>query len=168
MNLISIISWTLFVCALETIAQSNFTNSTNSSATNCNSPTGFANTVVFAPDALATTNHKIADSFVNTHYVYYTESPNIAPSQASIASFCLDQCIAYQANATGNVPCLGFSVDMGTVYTPNPNDTAIRWFCTAFDALLSPELYQLLEPDVYSYMYLIGVNRVCEGTFRAY
>jgi len=141
---------------------------TNSRATNCTSPTGFANTVVFPPDALATTNHKIADSFVNTHYVYYTESPNIAPSQASIASFCLDQCIAYQANATGNVPCLSFNIDMGTIYPPNPNDTAIRWLCTAFDPSLTPELYQALEPDVDSYMHAVGVNRVCEGTFRAY
>jgi len=145
-KLISIISWTLFVCALEIAAQSNF----------------------IAPDALATINHNIADSFVNAHNVYYTEIPNIALSQASIASFCLHQCIAYQANATGNVPCLGFSVDMGTIYPPNPNDTAIRWFCTAFNALLTPELYQALEPDVDTYMHLIGVNRVCEGTFRAY
>lgn len=111
---------------------------------------------------------KIADSFVNAHYVYYTEIANTALFQASIASFCLDQCIASKANATGNVPCLSINIHLGTIYPSNPNDTAIRWLCTAFDAPSTPELYQPLEPDVDSYMHPAGVNRVCEGTFRAY
>lgn len=158
-------SWIILIYTLTTSAQSNTTNTT---VPTCSSPIGFANTVLFAPDALATVNHQIADYFVNTHAVYYTEIPNTALSQASIASFCLDQCISYQANATGNAPCLSFSVDMGKPYPPDPSDTAIRWFCTAFDQPLTVDLYEAVAAGVESYMHAVGVNRLCEGTFRAY
>ena len=132
----------------------------------CTSPFGFANTVVFAPNALATINHQISESFVDTHAVDFTEILNIAISQAAVASFCLDRCIAYPGNATSDLPCLSFSVDMGEPYPPNASDTALRWFCTTFDAALSPELYEAINAE--SYMHAVGVNRVCEGTFRAY
>ncbi len=138
----------------------------NSSLPTCTSPSGFANTVVFAPAALATVNHQIDDAFVDTHAVYFTEILNIAIPQAAIASFCLDECIAYTGNSTSDLPCLSFSVDMGEPYPPNASDTAVRWFCTTFDAQLSPELYEAIDAE--SYMHAVGVNRVCEGTFRAY
>lgn len=145
-----------------------YTQSTNytSPLSTCTSPFGFANTVVFAPNALATINHQISESFVNTHAVDFTEILNIAISQAAVASFCLDRCIAYPGNATSDLPCLSFSVDMGEPYPPNASDTALRWFCTTFDAALSPELYEAIDAE--SYMHAVGVNRVCEGTFRAY
>ncbi|MCJ1461278.1 hypothetical protein MMC28_011660 [Mycoblastus sanguinarius] len=165
-----ILSCALFIYSFSTKAQSNTTNTntTTPATPPCLSPTGFANTVVFTPDPLATVGHEIADSFVNAHYIYYTDIPNIALSQASIASFCLDQCVAYQANATGNAPCLSFSVDMGRQYPPVANDTEIRWYCTAFDAPLTADLYGALEAGVESYMHVVGVNRMCEGMFRAY
>ena len=132
----------------------------------CTSPSGFANTVVFAPNALATINHQIDDSFVNTHAVDFAEISNVALSQAAVASFCLDKCIAYPGNATSKLPCLSFSADMGRPYPPNASDTAVRWFCTIFDAVLSPGLYEAIDAE--SYMHAVGVNRVCEGSFRAY
>lgn len=124
--------------------------------------------ILFAPDALATVNHQIADSFVNAHAVYYTEILNTALSQASIASYCLDQCVSYQGNATGNAPCLSFSVDIGRPYPPDPSDTAVRFFCTAFDELLTVGLYEAVEAGVESYIHTVGVNRICGGVFRAY
>ena len=145
-----------------------YTQSTihNTSSPTCTSPTGFANTVVFALNALATLNHNIDELFVTTHAVDFAEIPNIALSQAAIASFCLDKCIAYPGNATSKLPCLSFSADMGRPYPPNASDTAVRWYCTIFDAALSPELYQAIDAE--SYMHAVGVNRVCEGSFRAY
>ena len=156
------------ICSLLIHALGAYTQSTTSDSpsSTCTSPSGFANTVVFAPNALATINHQIDDSFVNTHAVDFTEVLNIAISQAAVASFCLDTCIAYTGNATSNLPCLSFSVDMGKPYPPNASDTAVRWFCTIFDAALSPGLYEAIDAE--SYMHAVGVNRVCEGTFRAY
>ncbi len=157
---------TIFALLLHALgAHTQSTNYTSPLST-CTSPFGFANTVVFAPNALATINHQIDDSFVNTHAVDFTEILNVAISQAAVASFCLDRCIAYTGNATSDLPCLSFSVDMGEPYPPNASDTAVRWFCTTFDAALSPELYEAIDAE--SYMHAVGVNRVCEGTFRAY
>ncbi|KAL2051044.1 hypothetical protein ABVK25_008638 [Lepraria finkii] len=92
----------------------------NTTAPSCTSPTGFANTMVFAPEALATINYQISGSFEYTHFVYFTEIPNTDLSQANIASFCLDQCIAYQGNSISNLACLSFSADMGAPYHPMP------------------------------------------------
>ena len=153
----------LFYFALRAYAQA---ISQNKSLPTCTSPSGFANTVVFAPDALATVNHQIDDAFVYTHAVYFTEILNIAIPQAAIASFCLDVCLTYTGNSTSDLPCLSFSVDMGEPYPPNASDTALRWYCTTFDAPLHPDLYEAIDAE--SYMHAVGVNRVCEGTFRAY
>ena len=165
-SMVSNVVVTISVLLLHTLrAHTQSINSTTPSPT-CISPSGFANTVVFAPNALATTNHQISPSFVTTHAIDFTEILNIAISQAAIASFCLDRCIAYPGNATSDLPCLSFSVDMGEPYPPNASDTALRWFCTAFDAPLSPGLYEGIEAE--SYMHAVGVNRVCGGSFRAY
>ena len=157
--LLSIISLRI----LTATTQSTYPNTTSPT---CTTPTGFANTVVFAPDALASRNHRIETTFEYTHAIYFNELFNTDLPQATIASYCLDQCVAYKGNATSNLPCLSFSVDMGAPYPPNASDTVVRWFCTAFDAPLSPDLYELIDAD--SYMHAVGVNRVCEGTFRAY
>ena len=155
----------LLVMSLEVLTVSSQSIKSNTTAPTCTSPTGFANTVVFAPDALATVNHQIAGSFEYTHFVYFTEVPNTDLSQATVASFCLDECIAYQGNSSSNLPCLSFSVDMGAPYPPNASDTAVRWYCTAFDVPLSPDLYEAVAVD--SFMHAVGVNRICDGTFRA-
>ena len=55
---------------------------------------------------------------------------------------------------------------MGRPYPPNASDTTVRWYCTIFDEVLRPELYGLIEVE--NYMHAVGVNRVCEGSFRAY
>jgi len=115
-----------------------------------------------------TINHQLADSFVNAHADCYNPILNTFLTQASIASFCLDRWISYKANATGNPPCLSFSVDIGRLYQPVVNDTAIRWFCTAVHALLTLDLYEAVDVGVESYMHAIVVNPLCGGTFRGF
>lgn len=60
-------------------------------------------------------------------------------------------------------------MDMGKPYPPNPNDTAPRWYCEAFDEYLAEDGSDFVPVDApESYMYGLGVNRACGGTYRAY
>ncbi|KAL9610882.1 MAG: hypothetical protein Q9167_004423, partial [Letrouitia subvulpina] len=121
------------------------------------------------------------------HILFFYTDTNIRLSQAAFASFCLDQCIAYQPdlNATNLPsetpalppffvtnrpgPCRSFTVDMGKPFPPNPNDTAPRWYCEAFDQYLAEDLSDFVPVDAPgSYMYGLGVNRGCGGSYRAY
>ena len=49
------------------------------------------------------------------------------------------------------------------------DDDAARWFCSGFDAFLAQggETYVGIEAPE-SYLYGVGVNRVCKTGFRAY
>ena len=177
--------FTLFLLSFGSSAQ--YSNSSNTSApTPCPSPTGFANTIIRAPLPSSPT-FQLKDSFLFPHLLFYYTDTNIALSEAAFASFCLDQCIAYQPNAnavdlstmTDNLPpsyvsnqtgpCLSFTVDMGMPYPPNPNDTALRWYCEAFDQYLAEDLSDYEPVDAPgSYMHALGVNRACGSGYRAY
>ena len=139
----------------------------NTTKTSCTKPASFANTVVPAIGPLATSKHSVALSFELAHTVFFTDTLNTTIPQAIIATSCLEQCVAYQPLNATTGPCLSFEVDLGKPYPPNPNDTASRWFCTAYDQYLTPEDYAAVDAPG-SYVGLVGVNRVCEGTFRAY
>ena len=146
-----------------TLAQA-FSNTTKPS---CTTPASSANTIVPAIGPLATSKHSVALSFELAHTVFFTDNLNTTIPQAIIASSCLKQCVAYQPLNATTGPCLSFEVDLGKPYPPNANDTASRWFCTAYDQYLTPEDYVAVDAPG-SYIGLVGVNRVCEGTFRAY
>ena len=143
-------------------------NTTKTSTPTCASPTGFANTVVPAPRALATSNFEIAPAFAAAHSVFVITDTNLALSEAVIASFCLDQCIAYRPNGTTG-PCLSFNVNLGRPIPPTGNGGPVQWFCSGYDAYLANDGSDYVPVDVEgSYMYGLGVNRVCNGTYRAY
>lgn len=166
-------------------AQSSF-SSNSSTFSPCLSPTGFANTIIRAPLPSSPTL-QINPSFLSKHILFFYTDQNTALSQAAFASFCLDQCIAYQPTpnptkipagpaslpefyATSRPgPCLSFTVDMGKPYPPNPNDTTPRWFCEAFDTYLAQDLSDYVPVKAPgSFMYSLGVNRACGGKYRAY
>lgn len=154
--------------AVVTLTSSPFAQaSSNATKPSCTTPALFANSVVPAIGPLATSRHSVALAFETAHTVFYTDNLNTTIPQAIIATSCLDQCVAYQpANATAG-PCLSFEVDLGKPYPPNASDTAMRWYCTAYDQYLTPEDYVAADAPG-SYIGLVGVNRVCGGTFRAY
>ena len=137
----------------------------NATAPTCTKPTSFANTVVPAPDALATTNFNIASPFIDAYQLFEIIDNNTALAEATIATFCLDQCITYQL-ATGKA-CLSFFVNIGKPDPPVPGFNADLWYCKGYSAPLSQDTYVPVDTTV-SYRYGLGVNRVCEGTYRAY
>lgn len=138
--------------------------SSNTTKATCTAPFGLANTIVPAAGPLATSKHCVAPPFELAHTVFFTDNPNTTIPQAVIATACLEQCAAYRAP---NATCLSFEVDLGKPYPPNASDAAPRWFCTAYDRYLTPGDYVAVDAPG-SYVGLVGVNRVCGGTFRAY
>lgn len=169
---------------LQVAAQSSFPTNTSNPYL-CPSPTGFANSIVRAPLPSSPTL-SLTNSFLFEHILFFYTDTNIAISEAAFASFCLDQCIAYQpdpkakplptegslppsyvGNKTG--PCLSFTVDMGKPFPPNTNDTALRWYCEAFDKYLAEDLsdYETFDSPG-SFMHALGVNRACGGGYRAF
>ena len=150
-----------------TSATSYPTGAANANAS-CTTPTGFANTVVPAPRALATTSFQIAPSFASQHTLFIIDNLDARFSEAAVASFCLDQCIAYQPNSTTG-RCLSFNVNLGKPIPPTGNGGPTQWFCTGFDAYLAEDGSDYAPIDAPgSYMFGLGVNRVCGGTYRAY
>lgn len=181
--------WALLSSILGTLLQVSVQASSvpnNSIPSLCPSPTGFENTIIRAPLPNSPTL-QINPAFLSEHLLFFYTDKNTALSQAAFASFCLDQCIAYQpnpnvielpadstslpdffvTNKTG--PCLSFTVDMGKLYPPNPNDVTPRWYCDAFDKYLAQDLSDFVPVDAPgSFMHSLGVNRACEGGYRAY
>ena len=80
-------------------------NATTTTTPACPSPTGFANTVVPAPSALARSNFAVDPAFAAAHQVIQFRTVNITVSEASIATECLERCVAYKPNGTTG-PCL--------------------------------------------------------------
>ena len=143
-------------------------NTTMASTPTCTSPTGFANSVVPAPRALATSEFEVKPSFSDAHTVFQKRTLDITLSEASIATSCLDECVAYKANSTTG-PCLSFNVNLGKPIPPTGNGGPTQWFCSGFDEYLASDGSDYEAVDVAgSYMYSLGVNRVCNGTYRAY
>lgn len=128
----------------------------------CASPTGFANKVVPVPDALTDKHFYPSDQFNSTHGLFGFTDLNIDLPEAVVTSFCLDKCIAFPG-------CVSIFVNQGRPYPPGASgdDTAPRWYCAAFDAPLSADVYRVIDAPE-SFLYGLGVNRVCEGTYRAY
>ena len=143
-------------------------NTTTTTSSTCASSTGFANTVVPAPLPLATSNFKIAPAFTATHTLFVIQNLNAAFPEATIASFCLDECIVYQPNSSTG-PCLSFDVNLGRPVPPTGNGGPVQWFCSGYDAYLANDGSDYVPVDVQgNYMFGLGVNRVCNGTYRAY
>lgn len=143
-------------------------HSTNSTTPACSSPTGYANTVVPAPDALALSTFRVAPAFTSKHTLFITTDLNTAQSEAAVATSCLKQCAAYQHNATSG-PCLSFDINLGKPIPSPPagQDSLPRWYCSGYNAPLSPADYVAVNVPG-SFLHSLGVNRVCEGTYRAY
>lgn len=134
----------------------------------CTLPTGFANEVVLAPADLVNDHFYPAQEFYEAHTLFDLVDLNNDLPEAVIASFCLDKCIAYSSTG-GNRTCLSIFVDQGRPYPPGRlgNDTALRWFCSGYDTALSADVYSKIDTRD-SFLYGLGVNRVCNGTYRAY
>lgn len=148
-------------------ANSTSTASSPSSTTTetCASPTGFANQVVPAPDYLANAHFSPSSEFNATHGLFILTDLNIDLPEAVIARFCLDKCIAYG----GTRICRSIFVNQGKPYPLGSmgSDNAPRWYCAGYDAPLSASVYRIIDAPE-SYLYGLGINRVCNGTFRAY
>lgn len=86
---------------------------TTVTGTTCASPSGFANTVVPAPRAIAS-SFEIVPAFTAVHTLFLIDALDARFSEAVVASFCLDECIAYQSNSTTG-PCLSFNVNLGSM-----------------------------------------------------
>ena len=143
-------------------------NVTTTTTSGCASPTGFANTVIPAPSALARSNFQIAPAFVAAHQVIEFRTVDITVSEASIATECLDRCVAYKGNSTTG-PCLSFNVNLGRPIPPTGSGGPLQYFCSGFDAYLSNDGSDFVPVDVAgSYQFGLDVNRVCSGTYRAY
>ncbi|MCJ1451459.1 mucin 5B, oligomeric mucus gel-forming [Mycoblastus sanguinarius] len=138
----------------------------NSTTPTCTTPAGSANTVVPAPVSLATSNFEVSPTFTDSHSLFVTTELDTALPEAEIALSCLDQCIAYQPNATTG-PCLSFNVNLGKPVPPTGNGGPTRWFCSGFDAYLTQADFVGVDTPG-SYMFGLNVNRVCNGSYRAY
>ena len=134
----------------------------------CTSPTGFANKFVRTPERLFNTNFYPSDNFSAAHSLFEIVDDNADLPEAVIARLCLDKCIDYRPSG-GQGNCLSIFIDQGRPYPPGRlgNDTALRWFCGAFDAPLSGDDYTAVDTSD-SFLYGLGVNRVCNGTYRAF
>ena len=138
------------------------------SQTLCPSPTGFQNTVVPAPTATGT--FQVNPAFWSVHTLFIVTLATQTLSEAQVATFCLDQCIAVQPNATNPNPCLSFNVNFGKpipALPPSEGGDAARWYCSGYDAPLSTSSYVPVDAPG-SYQHELAVNRVCCGVFRAY
>jgi hypothetical protein len=129
---------------------------TQSLCTLARSPTascyGFANTAVSVPQSNTNTTQRLLP-IVNGHTLFYDSQNTTFPSQAALATYCLEKCVAYQ----GNPPCLSVGLRM----------SATGSFCTAFAVELGAGDFIPVVDDG-TEQYGLGVNRVCGGTFRAY
>ena len=143
-------------------------NVTTTTTSACPSPTGFANTVIPAPSGLARSNFAVAPAFAAAHQVIEFRTVDITVSEASIAIECLDRCVAYKANSTTG-PCLSFNVNLGRPIPPTGNGGPLQYFCSGFDAYLANDGSDFVPVEVAgSYQFGLDVNRVCNGTYRAY
>ena len=141
---------------------------TTTTTSACPSPTGFANTVVPAPSALARSNFAVSPAFAAAHTVIEFRTTDTTVSEASIATECLDRCVAYKPNSTTG-PCLSFNVNLGRPVPPTGNGGPLQYFCSGFDAYLANDGSDFVPVDVTgSYQFGLDVNRVCNGTYRAY
>lgn len=165
---------------LSTLALLASAHPTSTSPAPCASPTGFSNTVIRAPLPGSPTL-QVSPRFLDAHLLFYSTFTNVQLSEAAVAAFCLDQCIAYHpdphpANLSASAslpasyvssrpgPCLSFTVDLGKLYPPDLNDTALRWYCEAFDTYLAENLSDYEPVDAPgSFLYSLGVNRACGG-----
>lgn len=148
---------------------------TSLTPTPCSScPTGSANTVVPVPYPLATTHFQIDPAFASEHTVFTITDKNTAIPEAAWATFCLDQCVAYQPKTTANYtegPCRSFTVNVGKAIPKERfgGDDSARWFCSGFDAFLAEGGGTYVPIDAPgSYLFGVGVNRICGSGFRAY
>lgn len=132
----------------------------------CASPTGFGNQVVPAPDYLANAHFTPSPEFNATHSLFILTDLNIDLPEAVFASFCLDKCFEY---GSGTRTCRSIFVNEGKPYPPGVmgSDTAPRWYCVAYDAPLSASVYRIIDAPE-SYLHGLGINRVCDESYRAY
>ena len=132
------------------------TSLTQSLGTLAQSPTascvGSANTAVPVPQSGTNTTQRLLP-IINGHTLFLDSQNTTFPSQAALATYCLEKCVAYQ----GNPPCLSVGLRM----------SATGNYCTAFAGGLGAEDFISVANDG-TEQYGLGVNRVCGGTFRAY
>ena len=160
---------TLFIVAIISASFSNAQSpsTANSTTTPTSTQLGLANTLVPAPASLGP-SFQIKPSFNAAHEVFQFENLPGTLSEASVATFCLEQCVVYQPNATRG-PCLSFNVNLGRPVPPTGNGGPTQFFCSGFDAPIASDGsdYQIVTIPG-AYLYPISVNRVRNGTFRAF
>ena len=158
----------LVLAAASSACLTNAAGPTNSTTTpTCTRPTGLANTLVPAPPSLGP-SFQVKPSFAAAHSVFLFDELPASFSEASIATFCFEQCLVYQPNATRG-PCLSFNVNLGKPVPPTGNGGPTQYFCSGFDAYIAGDGSDLVAVDIPgSYLYPIAINRVCNGTYRAY
>lgn len=150
-----------------TAASPPYPANTTIAGTTRSSPSGFANSVVPCPPAIGTL-FEISPSFTNAQAVFIIDGLDARLSEAAVASCYLDQCIAHQPNSTTG-PCLSFNVNLGKPIPPTGNGGPTQWFCSGYDELLAEDGSDYVGIDVPgSYLFGLGVNRVCGGLYRAY
>ncbi|KAL8995678.1 MAG: hypothetical protein Q9169_004648 [Polycauliona sp. 2 TL-2023] len=129
-------------------------NTTTTSS--CANPTGFANRALTLPSPLSLPSYSVAPSFITQHLLFLIPTLNGFFSRAAVATFCIEQCIAYRRPPTlpttapgqggnGSV-CLSFNINFGAPIPsvagsedPEGMAGAPRWYCTGFDAYLGVE-----------------------------
>ena len=147
-------------------------NAQSPSNTNCTTtPTGtqlgLANTRVPVPASLGPM-FQIKPSFNAAHQVLQFQNFPATLSEASVATFCLEQCVVYQPNATRG-PCLSFNVNLGKPVPPTGNGGPTQFFCSGFDAPIAndgSDFQTVTSPG--SYQYPDSANRNRNATFRAF
>ncbi len=133
----------------------------------CTHPTGLSNTFIPVPLSL-TPSYRILPTFATAHQIFLFDNLPAAFSEASIGTFCLEQCVAYQPDGTTG-PCLSFNVNLGKPVPPTGNGGPTQWFCSGFDNFFDGGGEDFESVDVEeSFLFPISVNRGCGGIFRAY
>ena len=95
----------------------------------CTQPTGLANTYVPAPAFLGR-SYQIKPAFDLAHRLFSIDNLPATLSEATVAIYCLEQCITYQTATKG--PCLSFNVNYGKPVPPNNGPP--QFYCTCYDA----------------------------------
>ena len=147
------------------------TSSFPSQGTPCPTPTTFANVVLPPPPKLVGKSYSPSNEVALGNAIFPTIiTNNVGIPQASVFSYCLDECIEYQLS-TGK-PCLSVFINQGlpsclTPPCPDVPNATPNWYCAAYNKSLTQADY-VARNEPGSFQFGVGINRVCGGNFRAY
>lgn len=163
-----------------TPALSNTTNITTTptlALPNCTHPQGFTNTIVPLPPKFAAGGHfKLPGPYNEAHQLIITTNPDLSLSEASIATSCLEECVAYSSDGK---KCKSIFVNYGksvpaqfdgAVFPPGSDPDEVKWWCHGYDVFLSEEVFvDVGIGGEEAYKKGVVANRGCENVgFRAF